>query len=151
MIPYFSLGIFIGHTQIYSFLKKNWEIPSLFSFVGLLFFLNFDVFFSSGIGSFAYAGFKLFVLTFLIVTLFYIFPFEKLPQSIKECISKISKFSLGIYCVHWGVGQVGNQIKGSSNFTVSSKFYVLLIYLISLLISFLISSIPFKFCKGLVE
>ena len=81
----------------------------------------------------------------------YLLPFEKINEKCLRFIEFISKYTLGIYCMHRLVNKFACQIFVHMGFEESSFLGCILVYIICFMISLLVSKIPSKFAKTLVE
>lgn len=93
-----------------------------------------------------YSGMKLFLCSITLVTAFLFLPLQCLPKPVKKVIAFLSRYSMGVYCVHMLVGTV----LVFSRVAFSPFLLALVIYLVSLLLCYAISKIPYKLSKDIV-
>lgn len=148
MISYASIGIIISRKNILNKVKNDWIKVILIVSPLILILLNFEIFINPN--GFGYQGIYRIILAISVVILFYIIPFEKMHESICNIIVKSSKYAMGIFCMHYIVGKILNYIYLKMQFNINTFVECIIIYAICIIISFLISKIPAKFCKKLV-
>jgi surface polysaccharide O-acyltransferase-like enzyme len=102
------------------------------------------------VSGFGYNGLMQICVAILIVTVAYLFPLEWIPQTIKKMIIGISKYTLGIYCIHLLVIHYLNYIMDSIGITMYRYLPSVIAFLLSLLLSYLIALLPFHLSKKLV-
>lgn len=146
MLPYACGGVLLAKSQILK--KYQNHILFLFFIILLLLFMRNHPF--SSPQGFGYQGINLFINTILIFSLFYLGNLEKLSSQIKRIILNSSEYSLGIYCIHYIILNITRE-SDITLFPTSSFTRGVIIYLISLYISFIISKIPSKFALNLVK
>lgn len=150
LMPFACIGMLLGNNNILEKIKKKWDVCLVLSLSLAWFLLYNDVF--QGIVGYGYQGIDSSLIGLLLVMMFYVIPFEKLPIKIDNMIAFLGKYSLGIYLLHYFVGTLLNEFY----FMPSGKEYntfneCILIWILSFILSFLISLIPGKFSKALVE
>lgn len=150
MIPYATLGFCFAFFKIFDKLKKARIETLVFAILFCLFFIKYNVF--SGVAGFGYQGIRSIVLAVLVFTVAYFFPFDKIPKIAKDIIYKISRFTLGIYCMHRLVATLLNGFLSKIiKCEINSFLVCILTYIISYFISYIIYKIPLKICKDLVN
>lgn len=139
---YSSLLEFFREHRIYTMIICALSMVEI-SYLGLLTTPEKD-FYYSGIYKTIYA-----VLAFIF---FYVFPFGILPNSIKKILKFLSKYSFGVFCIHFGVGFLWNAILCRC-FGLRENTFIqcLSIYFISIFLSWAISRVPLKYLKYLVQ
>lgn len=148
MIPYACLGALISRYGILEQNKKSW-LYSVIVCTYACIFTYFNIVVTPA--GFAYSGLRYIILAMLIFAIFYLLPFHKLPDTIKSGIVFISKYSMGIYCVHILIGTILNAlILPQTGWQLSTFRECIFIYIISFVISYLIAKLPIKWCKYMV-
>lgn len=148
ILPMAVCGLVISQKKIVAKLKNN----KLFWFVFLV--LVDVVTFLGGFtrsAGFSYGGTKVTahaVATFLAVN---IIPFQNVSNKLKEIIRFLAKYSLGIFCAHYTVGILLNNILAKLGSPTNTLLECIEIYIISITISVVLGQIPFKYVKQLVE
>lgn len=103
MIPYASIGFLLGNNNVLDKLKFNRAYYSAI----LIFFttiLAIYVFFNGPEKQFGYSGIYCIILSTIFTILFYNLKINN--ELLKNFITNISKYTLGIYCMHYGIGQI---------------------------------------------
>ena len=149
MFPYACLGIFIGKSGIMEWLKKH-TVKTIIGCIFLFVLVGKYMLFVTPAG-YGYAGLNSLVITVFIVTTFYVLPFERLPQILSKGICFFSQYSLGVFAIHFMIGKLVNIYVCPRLGWMDNTFRgCILIYIISFLICFLLSKIPYKWCKRMV-
>lgn len=101
--------------------------------------------------SFGYAGIVVMLITFLQVLFFYSLPFYILPTAVLNVIKNISQYTMGIYCLHFLVGTIINQLymsKGIETYTITE---CILIFAICFIICFALSKTKIKYVEMMIK
>ena len=114
----------------------------------LLYNINFFVVCDKGFG---YQGVNYIVMAIATVITFMAIPETVIPSYIQHVIDNVARYTLGIYCIHWGIGKYLNLFFENVSIRTNTLRECVLIFIISLLISVFIERIPMKFCKKLVR
>lgn len=150
MLPYAFAGILAMQLNILSSFKQHKFISLLLLsmvFVTVTYFVpgwHADSFGSNGI--------RLFIMVISLVSISYVNPplFEgkKVSTYYRGLIGFLSKYTLGIYCVHNMIGAIYSQIIASRlGIDPQSLISCFIIFMISLTICFLLSFIPNKYIQ----
>jgi hypothetical protein len=100
---------------------------------------------------FQYCGINMLLLTCSIFLIVYHLPFCRFTDTIKKILKFLAKYSFGVFCVHLGIGRfIELVVFYNLNLKTGSFCECILIYSLSLLISWSISKIPGKLSKMLV-
>ena len=146
MIPYMCVGMLAAQYRWFDRLKEHWVSAVAMSIL-LFFLLNAMELFVIPEG-FAYQGALKIMETVLLVTGFYVIPFDRLTGWMLQLIQFLSKYSLGIYCVHKFVGKpITNMILPALGWETNTLLSCFLIYGVSLLLSFAVSKLPGQWAK----
>lgn len=148
MIPYAASGLLISNYFV-DFQNKSMSVKSVIMLVLIsisAFVVMTGLFSLHGSYSFDYGGIDLLLMSISILSLFIAFPFNKLPNFVKAIILILSKYCMGVYCVHILVGRL-LVLHGCQ---VDSMLFPISIYLISLLVVILISKVPNNIIKTAV-
>lgn len=146
MLPYAVLGILICHFKLLEILKKHNNYVILASLCCLHFFFMFGRYFRSPPG-YGNSGINRIVIAAVMVILFYVLPLHKLPGIIKNIIVEISKHTMAVYFMHRIIGFViyNSGLKLYFSMKSGSMHDCIIIFSISLFVSWLLSKIPIKF------
>lgn len=148
MIPYAILGFDFAYFKIFEKLKENRIFWIIFLFFCSILVLQVTII--NGASGF-YSCNNSILVTVFISGFCYLLPFEKLNEGYLSFIEFASRYTLGIYCMHRLVGKFVNLFFEKMNFEDSSFISCVLIYILCFAISLIISKIPSKYIKTLVE
>lgn len=155
MFPLAVLGYMIAYFGLVEKSRKHWIITMLFAVVALWLIRRFGVFADPSVQTFGYAGIKMIVTALLLVFLFFAPPLEKLPKFIRVIIEWLTKYTLGIYCMQSLVATLLHYYISHRNIGIELETYTIFdcirIYAVCYAICFLISRIPCKWTRMLVE
>ena len=151
VFPYACIGMILSASGCLKKLK-SFKLYTIMICILSLLVVAYGNLFTRPEKGFAYGGTYMIIYATLVFVLFYMIPVDKLPILIKKGLRTVSKCSLGIYCIHLGVGYCWNNIFCDS-FGWKQDIFVecVAIYVISLLFAWFIAKIPFKFSKYIVE
>ena len=151
VIPFACMGLALGQYGTDDKLKQYRYYILIMCIFGML-ITAYGGLFTTPPKGFGYGGTYIIAYAVLAFMAFYMFPFEKLPDMLKAVLRFLSRYSFGVYCIHFGVGYCWNTVL-CPVFGWKSNTYIecIWIYIISICISRLISIIPIKYAKQLVE
>ncbi len=150
MLPYAGLGIIIAHLN-----PKGGDISDLLrvkhprillGILGVLLILS-SFFLVAPVAGFSYSGLSLMIRAIGIYCFFISLDLSCLSEKVKNVIIKLSKYSMGIYCIHMLVGKTCLIFFGYGSNTFS---FAVLVYVISLILCALISLLPWRTAKQIV-
>lgn len=143
IVPCVMLGLFIVHYRIFDKLEKcGRKLLFLFLSIGI-FILYFPVF--EEIKGFSYSGVSKMCLGGLIVGIFYLLPryVSINSQSVwYKAIQCMSRYSLGVYCIHIMVGQICYFVFARVGLATSTFSGCIFIYFTCLMVCLVISKLP---------
>ena len=149
MLPYAALGISCAYFNVFERLKRRrlFFIP-LFAVISA-FLLKYKV--MTEAPGFGNSDSNCIPLAFFVTAFAFLLPLENLPGCVKKALGFITRYTLGIYCMHRLVMHLislflPRQAEGTESFVLC-----LAAYGICFLISFLISRIPLKPFRQLVS
>ena len=147
MIPYASCGLllYVLSNKFQSYNDKKFLIIALVLISGIIVYGGWLRL--PGMLSFDYGGVDLLFISVTLLIIFYNLPVSKMPIFIRRPIEIASKYSMGIYCMHLLVGNLVSML----NLPVSSFIFSIIIYIISLCVAVLLSNIPIRGVKAIVE
>lgn len=148
MLPYACLGIGINELRIFEKIKSN----KIISQVVLIIFCVLGIVVDNICKpkGFGYQGLQWITLGSICVINLYICPFDKISVKVKKVLVIISEYTLGIYCMHFGVGQILNGIFTKLNWETGTFVECILIYIICFVNAMIIAKIPLKSFKCIV-
>lgn len=153
MLPFASLGLILADKNIPERLKKH-PLCTIVCACAML-ALSFTGIIPTP-GGFDYSGLNPILRAFGIISVACIIPFEKTPAIIQKIIRLITRYTLGIYCMHRLVEKllgISGITAWLQNFNIAGNSFAfcIIIYVISYMISASIAAIPVKLCRQLVE
>ena len=150
MIPYAVVGIFLADRNIIEYLRKD-RMYKLVILVLLLYLVwHIDLFAVLTYG-FGYQGLRYVATSVVLVLMFITIPFYRMADCVRSIIDWFSKYTLGIYCIHWLVGKYMNLFLEKQCIRVNSFRECVVIYVTSLVISVLIGNLSGNIWKQLVK
>lgn len=152
MLPLAVVGFMLAIYGTVEKTKKWWPVTMILS-GGVICLLRYYEVFTDITGN-GYAGIKRMVLATALVLLFAAPPLEKLPTSVRKVIDWLTKYSLGIFCMHRLVSTLLHYFishRGWIDMETYTFFDCLITYIICYVLALLISLIPCKWTKLLVE
>lgn len=149
IIPYAATGFLCAHYGVFEKLKKNRMLSLILSGVFCLFFIRFKIL--PDAPGFGYSYNNCIPLVFFMVCFAYLFPVEKNQRKSLAVIAFITKFTLGIYCMHLLVGRVFDAVLAVYNTIFNRFLFCILVYVFCFLISFIVSKFPLKYIRMLVD
>jgi hypothetical protein len=151
VFPFCVSGYLLYDQKIRRIIREN-KISSLVISALLLVTAAFCPFIPKIQHGFEYGGVGLWIYSVTIFVIFDLLPFERIPELLKRLIGFLSKYSFGVFCIHLGVGKVWECILCPNTGLKRGTFIeCIVIYLISLILSWLISLIPSKYAAQLVN
>lgn len=142
MLPFAGFGLLLYKS------REDKKYLHLIVFVVLVFVIKefCGVIYKGEVFGYHYNGMKLFFCAILLVSLFVYMPLQKFPTCLKKTLAFLSRYSMGVYCIHMLVGTV----IGFLNVDTDPLYYSLLIYFVSLMLCCLISKVPYKLFNDIV-
>ena len=98
MIPIAVVGFMISSTGLLEKIRNQRLIVSMISISLIWLDERYNMFLP--VKGYGYSGIRMIVLAWAFISLFYVFPFEKVNEKIKIVISFLTKYTMGIYCMH---------------------------------------------------
>ena len=106
-----------------------------------------------------YAGLQLNLTAWGIFFAFYYLPFDKMPAAFLKVVLGVSKYCMGVYCIHLLLGQLVFDFvfKGTKTATKYGELRIftvvqcIVVWVLSYVLCWLIAKIPVKFFKRVVE
>lgn len=149
MIPYATTAFLVSYFQIHRKLEK-YRVPSLLGMILITgIFMKYS--FISNPPGYGYSGVQKILIAFGLIMAAWLLPVEKLPAAATKIITVLSRYTFGIYCMHNLVGRFMKTIFSSFGVPSETLFMCIVVYVTCYIIAFIISKIPIKLCKQLVE
>ena len=106
-----------------------------------------------------YEGINMSLIAWGMMALFYYIPFDRLPAFCSKAVLFLSKYCMGVYCIHHLLGKVlfdhvfhfARTETPYGLITVAPGWFWLLLWATSYLVCYLVSLIPGSFSKRIVE
>ena len=150
MLPYAVMGVYIASFNIYASGAKTLRIIGivLLSLGLLAYVLHLGNFAAPGFG---YSGIGLMCAALILHTVFYRLPLQGVSEKAKRIIEIISRYTLGIYCMHFIVGRV--VAKGFQHFGFEENMFAICIciYVLCYILSMIIARIPDGWGRKIVD
>ena len=151
LFPCAVAGFFLADLKLMKKLKIYWEITFTAAAV-LMLMISYAVTIPAPEYGFSYSGIYVLLYTILAFILMYVIPWEKLPAAALKVLRFLSRYSFGVYCIHYFIGRVWSDIICvNRGWTRDTFLSCVIIYAVSVLLSWLISQVPGKFFRMLVE
>lgn len=151
-IPYVSTGVLLCHTKILTIINNDQlykKIFVIFSVSLIVLWLLCPIFIiPQGV---MYPGYGNCIISFCVIGLFYMLPFDKLPAAFLRLIYTASSYTMGIYCIHRLASQLVSLSAVTNCIDIGSGKYVMFIYLICIVTCYILSKMPFKLLKKIVS
>ena len=152
MIPYAFIGFSFAYYGIFDQLKKHRIIIVASSIlIGLLLAIIPYMSFFSSVHGFGYSGIQKICVAILLVVVAVLFPFDSMPVKVKNIILVISRYTLGIYCMHRMTGTFMRLFLERLGIESGTFLLCVLNYIVCYFISAFIAAFPGKLCRQLVE
>ena len=148
MIPYMVMGLIISRFRIFELFKTRKTYAVII--MTILLIVSLLLVGKEKTNGYGYKGLAKIIVTFIILNFAYNTPFYKLPLWVKRIIRFLSKYTLGVYCLHRLMSIVLFNIF-SINSEKTSFIMCVMIYICCYFVSWLVSLIPMKKAKLLVD
>ena len=152
MIPLASAGVLLAviNTKCCESIKMHPYIWVIGAITVVILSFRFDGCLPVKYG-FAYAGINNLFLSASITMTAILLPLSYLPGIIKRIIKFFSKYSFGVYCIHWAIGKYMMEFLQQNGIPDRRFMQCVIVLCISYALSWLISLLPFHSVKYLVE
>lgn len=146
VLPYAVIGFYLAYFRVLDKLESKIKIviPTLL----IIMLLNLWKNILPTITGFGYSGFSLLITAVCLTTIAYIIRFPQFIQK-NNCIKYVTKYTLGIYCMHRLVGNICEELFTILGVPVGNFLYCIMIYICCYIISAVIARIPYM--RGLVS
>lgn len=152
MIPYATLGYDIAHFRIYDWVKKNKLRENVILWISLAIVIILLVFGeTTEIAGYGYNGIYRMIISVSLLTFFYLLPIEKISGQTENVIKALTAHTLGIYCMHYLVGNILKMGLEYLHISINQIVFCIMLYVICYIIAMIISKIPNRFVKQLVD
>ena len=152
MLPYATLGYDLAHFRVFDLIGEKVDNHAIL-FIGslILLLIQITIIPVPPMSGFGYSGMYRIAASMLTFTLFYYLPLQWIGKSGKKIISVVTGHTLGVYCMHYLIGNI--LVTGIEKVGFSVNFFVLavMIYAICYGIACFMCKIPNKFIGSLVD
>lgn len=100
---------------------------------------------------FGYSGIQGICIAVLLVLAAALFPLDNLPARIKNIILAVSRYTLGIYCMHRLAGTFIRFVFAKAGIMSDTFLMCVLIYIVCYAVSAVLYQVPVRLCKQLVD
>ena len=150
-VPFVIVGTLISHYNIEKILEKErWKMLIVLLAVIVTMF-KVTIFVTPE--GFQYSGMYNICMSSAMVMAFYLLPLAKLPEMGKKVIEFVSKYTLGIYCIHRLIRNLMSYLLYPHIAIVTPGTFseCILIFIVSFIVVFLIGKIPVRYFKDAVS
>lgn len=151
MLPFAAAGFILADADIMEKLKQKWVLTAA-SCAAIMLLISYVASIPRPLYGFAYEGGNLLLYGVLAFMLLYVLPVSKLPAAVLSVLKFLSRYSFGVFCIHYIFGWYWSEaVCASLGWKDGTQLQCLVLYAVSVLLAWLISLIPSKFAKMLVE
>jgi fucose 4-O-acetylase-like acetyltransferase len=149
MIPYATLGFLCAYYRIFERLKEIRLISIIMFGLVSVFLLKYEIINSTS--GFGYSDNNCILFCFFVVGFAYLMPFEYFSFSVRKILKVITKYTLGIYCMHNLVATFFKLFFSKIGINMNGFILCMITYFVGFLISYIMSKIPVKYIQQLFE
>lgn len=149
MIPYATIGFSCAYYNVFEKAKEKRLFFIILFGLASIFLLKHS--FINSASGFGYSNNNCLLLGFFVIGFAYLIPFEKLSQSVKDVFKFLTKYTLGIYCMHRIVAEFLKILLTKIGINIDSFILCIITYIIAFFVSFLMCKIPTKLSRELVD
>ena len=150
MIPFATIGISLAITSQINRIKEHRVLA--IAILTVLYCLIFKYQIPEGTApGFGYGGAQLIISSVIIFLLVIVIPFDKMFFFLKIAVQRLGKYTFGIFCLHFGVGNWINKFYSCMGWEINTFFECILIFILCYCVCALINLIPNKYFRQLVE
>lgn len=152
MLPYAVIGFDLAYFNVYQKAEKYRTIIMVGALISCVLILNIILpigFLFRGslrVPGFGYAGSIGIIFSILMIAIAYLIPQRWFVEPMKKCISFLSPYTLGIYCMHYLIGDLMTLKVKEPSFLMC-----IFIFVICYVLSIIINQIPIKSIKMLIK
>lgn len=150
MFPYASIGFFTAHFDVFNRLKKYRLICVILFGVISMFLFKYNNIIPPSIG-YCYSHHNNLLHVFFVVGFAFLLPFERFSIKEKNLLQHITRYTLGIYCMHRLIAFLLNLALAIIGLELNSFLFCVIIYIIAFCTSFVMCKLSSKYLKPLVE
>ena len=150
VMPFAVIALHLGSSGV---LNRNGKLKLILIAIciAVMAAVTFTSFIPDPKDGFSYGGINKLLYGVCAFVVLYLMPFDKLPDVGKKVLKFLAKYSFGVFCIHMGIGYCTDFILCPLNkWKNGTLIECILVYLVSLLLSWLISLFPGKFSKQIV-
>lgn len=146
MLPYAEIGFGMAYYKV-GLRKTGNEIQIVLGACLMLSLIySVDIFSSLSTG-FVYQGMFYIIAASIVVIIFMVMPFGKIPMILKKTIVWISRYCFGIFCIHWAVGKYFDLWLRNHGLEIKTFKECILIMIVSFLLSICLEQLSNFYCK----
>lgn len=149
MIPYAVLGYSVAYFNLYNWVRKKRTLSIILLGIGIILLFKFSIIPSAP--GFGYSNNNNILLVILVVGFSYILPLDNLSENVRKTIKFITKYTLGIYCMHRLVANALRIVFSTIGLEINNFSQCIIIYITAFVISFLMCKLFSSYLKQLVE
>ena len=151
VFPYAVIGILLYKSGSIGRLKR-YRLPVMALCFAVMLFISYRGFLPSPAAGFSYSGLNKLLYATLAFIAFNTLPVDRAPEKLKRAIRFLARYTLGVYCIHYGIGYCwDNIICVRYGLRADTMIQCIVIYAVSILLSWLISLIPIRLAKMVVQ
>jgi hypothetical protein len=151
VFPYAVIGILLYKSGSIGRLKR-YRLPVTVLCIATMIIISYRGVIPNPAEGFNYSGLNKLLYATLAFILFNEIPVDRAPEKLKRMIRFLARYSLGVYCIHYGIGYCWDNIIcvrfGLRHDTIVQ---CIVIYAVSILLSWLISLVPIRLARMVVE
>ena len=152
MIPFATIGYDLAHFKVYEWIREKKKRHTVVLWTSLAIAICCLVFGrSTDIAGFGYNGLFRMIVSVSLFTFFYLLPIETIPEKTAKTIKKVTAHTLGIYCMHYLVGNILNLGLDRLHISSNQILFCAGLYVVCYGVAMVISKIPSIFVKQLVD
>lgn len=146
MLPYAAIGFLISYFDGIKFCEKN---PG--RVIGFTIIIFCFIQYAPQAKGFGYEGVENIIYAVMILMLTMILPWQKFSDKASKVLRIISRYTLGIFCMHNLIGKILSEVLTRLEISVDSFFICILIYVICYIIAWIFTLIPCGWLRKIVE
>ena len=149
MLPYIVLGLSMSKSKIGNRLREHRWVYLTVLLIMIFICYKYTVF--APLEGFGYGGIYLILLSCLVFIFFSLLPINLAPKCIKSAIKFVSKYSFGVFCMHFLGGKILYLFIYRFSLNIDKFLVCIIIFAVCFGIAVVISRIPLKYTKFLVS
>ena len=148
MIPYAVLGYIFSKYNIFN----CWQsVRHRIIFIAFMLTISILCRYLDNVSGYGYAGVRYIVIAIFLFAFFNWLPLQNVSEKIKAYINILSRYTLGIYCMHILIGKFVEKAFIYVGFSARTLLMCVCLYVLCYIIAFFISKLPFAWSRKIVE